>query len=76
MTQKMKSPIDEPLDVSVVEGEVVVLGPDGLHGSFTAQAARASGDRLIEAAGQAEDGSRSPSAWALRAVPPPPERET
>jgi len=47
--------IDEPLLVEVVEGEVVVLGPDGLNGSLTPRAAEESGRRLLEAARRAAE---------------------
>ena len=44
----------EPMTVQVVEGEVVVLGPDGIGASLTPAAARESGRRLIEAAAAAQ----------------------
>jgi hypothetical protein len=50
-----QDPLDEPLTVVVTEGEVVVLGPDGFSGSFTPQAARETGRRLIAAAETAAD---------------------
>jgi hypothetical protein len=40
---------DEPLEVSPVEGEIAITGPDGLCGSFTVQAAIASAQRLLDA---------------------------
>jgi hypothetical protein len=45
---------DVPMNVQVVDGEVIALGPDGLAIALTPQAARLSGQRLIEAASQAE----------------------
>jgi hypothetical protein len=60
MNQKLEA-IDEPMDVCVVEGEVAVLGPDGICGSFTAEAAEASGARLIKAAEQARQEDPTPS---------------
>ena len=47
--------LDQPLTVVVTDGEVVILGPDGLSGSFTPQAARETGRRLIAAAETASD---------------------
>ena len=42
-----------PMRVYVVEGEVVVLGPDGVAVSLTADAAEASGRALMAAANDA-----------------------
>lgn len=42
-------PFEEPLEVTVVEGEVVILGPDGIRGSFTPAAARESAERIFAA---------------------------
>jgi hypothetical protein len=36
----------EPLEVQMVDGEVVITGPDGFCGSFTRQAAEESARRL------------------------------
>jgi hypothetical protein len=56
-TQANAPPFDVPMEVQVVDGEVVLTGPDGLNGSFTARAAAESAVRLMEAAGRAsEDG--------------------
>ncbi|MDB5422643.1 MAG: hypothetical protein JWQ29_59 [Phenylobacterium sp.] len=49
------SAFDEPLEITCVEGEVVVTGPDGLHASLTPQAARESARRLAAAAGALQD---------------------
>ena len=43
----------EPLAVSVVDGEVVISGPEWLHASLEPSAARTSSDRLAIAAEQA-----------------------
>lgn len=48
-------PYDSPMTVQVVDGEVVVLGPDGFAVALTAEAARLSGARLIEAAERAAE---------------------
>ncbi len=37
---------DQPLEIEVIEGEVVINGPDGLCASLTLQAARESERRL------------------------------
>jgi hypothetical protein len=42
---------DVPFEVGVVDGEVVIMGPDGFCGSFTKEAARESSRRLAAAAG-------------------------
>lgn len=47
-------PYDTPMNVQVVDGEVVVLGPDGFAVALTPEAARTSGERLLSAAGQAK----------------------
>ncbi len=49
------APYDTPMTVQIVDGEVVVLGPDGFAAALTPDAARLSGERLIEAARNAED---------------------
>ena len=43
----------QPMQVEAVDGEVVILGPDGLNGSMTPDAAEASARRLLAAAAQA-----------------------
>ena len=43
----------QPMQVEAVDGEVVILGPDGLNGSMTPDAAEASGRRLLAAAAEA-----------------------
>lgn len=54
MASAIIDPFDEPLDVSVEDGEVVLAGPDGIAGSFTPRAAAESGRRLTAAAEEAE----------------------
>jgi hypothetical protein len=44
------SALDTAMTVEVVEGEVVVMGPDSVSVSLTPSAAEESGRRLIEAA--------------------------
>jgi hypothetical protein len=40
---------DQPLEIEIIEGEVVITGPDGLCASLTSEAARESARRLAEA---------------------------
>jgi hypothetical protein len=40
---------DEPLEIEIIEGEVVITGPDGLCASLTSEAARETSRRLAEA---------------------------
>lgn len=51
--QDLLDPFDSPMDVEVVSGEVVALGPEGLAMALTPEAAKISGFRLIAAADQA-----------------------
>jgi hypothetical protein len=44
---------DQPLDVAAVDGDVVITGPDGIHGALTPDAARRSARRLENAASSA-----------------------
>jgi hypothetical protein len=37
---------DEPLEIEVIEGEIVITGPDGFCGSLTPEAATESERRL------------------------------
>ena len=48
------------MTAQVVDGEVVVLGPNGVAISMTAEAARISGERLLEAARQVEGARADP----------------
>lgn len=55
----------EPMTVMVVDGEIVVLGPDAVAVSITPEAAEESGRRLMAAAetvvqSRSEAGFRSP----------------
>ncbi|MCR5876612.1 hypothetical protein LRS10_22150 [Phenylobacterium sp. J426] len=45
-----------PLQITVVEGDVVFLGPGNVHGALTPTAARLSATALLEAADRAETG--------------------
>ena len=40
---------DQPLEISIEDGEVVITGPDGLCASLTADAARESARRFATA---------------------------
>jgi len=42
---------DTPLDAKLVDGEVVITGPDGFNGALTLDAAKATLERLQEALG-------------------------
>lgn len=48
-------PFDTPLEVSLVEDEVAITGPDGACLSLTREAAIASAKRLLAAAEGARD---------------------
>lgn len=48
--------LDTPLEVALVEGEVVITGPNGLGGSMTLRAARESAERLRRIVDQVDGG--------------------
>lgn len=50
----------EPMKVTAVGGEVVVLGPDRLGGSFTPDAAEVSARHLLAAAAEARGQQSEP----------------
>lgn len=54
MSENGVRPHDEASDVAAEHGEVVVDGPDGATTSFTPDAARETGKRLIAEADKAE----------------------
>ncbi len=58
-------PFTEPLQISVVDGEVVLHGPDGIAGSFTPEAAAESAERLLAAA---EDARRAAAGQPVRGI--------
>ncbi|MDB5445460.1 MAG: hypothetical protein JWQ97_777 [Phenylobacterium sp.] len=64
----------EPLEVVCVDGEVVVIGPEHMHGSFSVEAAQLSAAILGEMVRQARDAvERQASAGdAPEANPPDP----
>lgn len=41
--------LDQPLSAELVDGEVVVTGPNGFNGSLTVEAARISAENLMRA---------------------------
>lgn len=49
-------PIDQAFTAELVEGEVVITGPNGFNGSLTIEAARTSADNLLRAIEGAADG--------------------
>lgn len=51
-------PFDEAMTVQVVDGEVVMLGPNGVAIALTPDAAQLSGERLVKAADEARSASR------------------
>ncbi len=51
----------EPMGVTAVDGEVVVLGPDGVAVSLTPDAADESARRLTRCADEARNGSPAQS---------------
>jgi hypothetical protein len=54
--------LDEPMSAQALDGEVVVLGPDGVAVSLTPEAAERSADRLKAAAAEARgQGGGEPS---------------
>ena len=48
----------EPLQAECIEGQIVVTGPEHLHGAFSAEAARASARILADLADQARGGDQ------------------
>lgn len=52
---------DEPFTVAVVDGEVVIVGPDGVSAAFTPAAAAESARLLREAATQAAREAEEPT---------------
>jgi hypothetical protein len=46
----IKTPYDEPSDVTAIDGDVDLLGPDGVDVSMTPEAAEKTAGRLVRAA--------------------------
>ncbi len=46
---------DTPFEASLVDGEIVIIGPDGFNGSMTIEAARASMASLKHALGMVDE---------------------
>lgn len=65
-------PYSEPMTVHAVEGEVVVLGPDGVAVSLTPEAAEESAHRLNTAASEAR--RQPPPGPDLQSEQQPPAR--
>lgn len=53
--------LSEPLQVEEAGGEVAVTGPARMAGSLSPEAARATGERMLEAAREAERSNTDPS---------------
>lgn len=60
----LREAFTEPMGVSVVEGQVVVIGPDSVAISLTPAAAEESARRLIEGAEQARAEPEGPDELA------------
>lgn len=56
------SAFDLPMTVKCVDGEVVILGPDGVGISMTADAAEESARRLDQAVAEARGSKAGPAA--------------
>lgn len=58
----MSKPFEEPMTVTTVDGEVVVLGPDAMAAALTPDAAEESARRLMTAAEAARREMETPVA--------------
>lgn len=58
----MGDAFQEPMTLTVADGAVVVLGPNGFVGALTPEAAEESARRLLAAAAQARSGDFDQSA--------------
>jgi hypothetical protein len=58
----VSEPFDEPMTVTTVDGEVVVLGPDAIAAALTPDAAEESARRLMTAAEVARRETMAPMA--------------
>lgn len=56
----MSGPFSEPMTVTTVEGEVVVLGPDAIGVSLTPASAEESAHRLLRCAEEARRTATGP----------------
>ncbi len=61
----MLEPFSEPMEVHAIDGEVVVLGPDGVGLSLTVAAAEESARRLLHAAQAARQQAEQPNGESL-----------
>lgn len=64
-----KEPYDEPTQVTAIDGEVVLDGPDGIGVSMTSDAAEETGRRLKAGAEVARDQLSGPSSCDNPAQP-------
>lgn len=56
----MSGPFSEPMTVTAVDGEVVILGPDGVGVSLTPDSAEESARRLLRCAEEARRAAVGP----------------
>jgi hypothetical protein len=56
----VSEPFDEPMTVTTVDGQVVVLGPEAIAAALTPDAAEESGRRLMTAAETARRETATP----------------
>jgi hypothetical protein len=67
---EFSTPFSEPMTVQVIEGEIVVLGPDGVAVSMTVEAAAESARRLSQAVEAAPRDGQPPAKVDGTRLPP------